>query len=732
MATLRTSNDQLTDLARGAPALIEAVHGRPTGVTLTRFLGAGGMATVFLAELDQAARSDDLSPSSPHRLAIKLMQVSTERELAKLNLDPMDFFVRETVALGRVMERKPPTEFVVGFYGSGRVDVEVAAGRTRRLPWMAIEYVDGGAAGSSLADRVGRTPDGIDPVRAQKLVSGIVEGVLALHGEGIIHRELKPENVRVAGPVDDETPKLADCGIARVAGLGSTVAAMTAAYAGPEQALSLTGQRNPLIGAWTDVHALAAVVWFILAGEPWCVGDYDRLWAAGERRSLRTSARLHSGIVASERIVDAIDAVLRRGASHRLPAEAWTKEAEPYLGHARTRFPAMFSGAERFASVEAFAGALMPLLGEAAERWTERAVKENRAATAFRPTQLLSVSQIAQGKPLATVREIDAKGMAGGGAPAAAAAVPAEPGGVVFQPDGRVLARFGERLVYFVEDEPRKVGVPAELRREVAASRWLVRGPGGGFALVGPRHVLLIRGGRFTAMPLPKPSSGAEVGEIQAVVGDGRVFGVVTAETDDSNGGPELWRSTDGSSWSAPTLLPLGGDAHAIAYGPFGFLVVGSRRGTRGRALFLGLDEQTSVFAAGVNDKGPLSVAVCSAARASWGAGAGIVLRCERGAATNEPCEPGDASGGAAPAPVAAGLDVVGVPWLVLPHAVLRRHVDATEASWKVYYRRGVEKPPLCAIGFTPDGARVLDARGNMVAIEPLDIDAWRGTELNH
>src|SRR5262249_27146889 len=130
---------------------------------------------------------------------------------------------------------------------------------------------------------------------------------------------------------------------------------------------------------------------------------------------------------------------------------------------------------------------------------------------------------------------------------------PLEPGGVVFQPDGKVLARFGDRLIYFISGEPHKVGVPDALRDEVRASGWLVRGPGGGFALIGPGHVVLIRGGRLESMALPVRPDGGEVGEIQTVIGDGSTFGVVTAETDDSNGGPELWRSTDGRGWSAPT-----------------------------------------------------------------------------------------------------------------------------------------------------------------------------------
>jgi serine/threonine protein kinase len=727
MSLLRASASDLRDLTQGAPALVEATRGVPTGATLLRYIGAGGMSAVFLAEIDPAKRSTDLSPLAPRRIAIKFMQADTEKELVKYNMDPLAIFVKEAVALGRVMERKPPTEFVVGFYGSGRADVQIGSGAIRRLPWLAIELVDGGTAGTSLTDRVRRAHEGIDPIRALRLARGIIEGVRVLHAERIVHRDLKPDNVLVAGPLDDETPKLADCGIARIEGMpGMTIAAMTPEYGGPEQAISIPGQANPLVGRWTDIHALSAVLWFIIAGEPWCTSNVDRAWHAGERRSLRTAARLHPAFVMNPALLHQLDDVLARGAACRLPAAAWNptgpgqkESADRLLVVARGRYPSMFAGPERYADVDAFGAELFPLLEQIAAAWTSRAARENHAATAFRPTQMLRADELAANAPPATVREIPASDIDGTHSSFGSPQIePARAGGVVFQPDGKVLARFGDRLIYFVSNEPHKVGVPEELRDVVRLSRWLVRGPGGGFALVGPTNVLLVKGGRMTPMRLPTRAGGGEVGEIQAVLGDGRVFGVVTAETDDSNGGPELWRSTDGTAWTAPTVLPLGGDAHAFADGPFGVLVVGSRKGTRGRALFLGLDEQTNVFTTGVNDKPALRVALCGAARESWAAGEGIVLRLERGAAVAEKTEASDV-------PAAMALDLVGVPWLVTEHAVLRRHVENNEGIWRAYYRRDPSRPPLVGIGFTPQGANVLDARGGSVEIEPHDIASW-------
>src|SRR5262249_52124045 len=150
-----------------------------------------------------------------------------------------------------------------------------------------------------------------------------------------------------------------------------------------------------------------------------------------------------------------------------------------------------------------------------------------------------------------------------------------------------------------------------------------------------------------------------------AVIADGRVFGIVTGETDDSEGGPELWRSVDGSTWSDPAVLPLGGDVNAIAYGPYGFLIAGARGGKRARAIHLRLDGQATLFTQGVNDKPPLLVAVSGALRESWAAGPGVILRFDSGGAATEAADNTEA-------PVAMGLDLVGSPWLVTERAVLR------------------------------------------------------------
>ncbi len=278
------------------------------------------------------------------------------------------------MVLRRLMARRPPTDAVVAFFGQGDVKVELN-GRVIELPWLALELVDGGPDGTSLAQRVARAPGGCDPVRVHRLVRRIADGVSILHAEGVIHRDLKPDNVLVTGPVGDETPKIADCGIARFEGALSTIPAFTREYAAPEQWLSRPGRSNPLVGPWTDVHALAAVVWYLVAGESWCRGPGDKDFLVhGLRRSLREGTRLHPGFAGERAALDALDAVLARGASPLLPESV----------HATVPTLAPRTMPWRYASVDELLEALIPILDDIETKWRARAAREGLASTILR------------------------------------------------------------------------------------------------------------------------------------------------------------------------------------------------------------------------------------------------------------------------------------------------------------------------------------------------------------
>lgn len=712
---LTTKDKELRDLATQKPELVDSRSGQATGIRLNRCIGVGGMASVFEASFNRRQGSLELSPSTPPRIAIKFMLPATRSQHESLNLDPDTVFVKEVVALERVMMRQPPTEFVVSFYGSGHTRVAIGQGKPMELPWLAIEYVEAGADGVSLAQRVQRSVDGIDPVRAHRLVRGILEGVRVLHEFGVIHRDLKPENVLIAGPVDDETPKIGDCGIARVDELMLTVQAGTVEYCGPEQTFGTLRDRNPLIGPWTDVHAAAAVVWFLIAGETWCQGQYDDKWRSGQRRSLRTGTKLHHGFRSERGLIEQIDTVLGRGAAPRLPQEALRDpSASAWLSSTSPFTAAMLRGESRFASIEAFAKALLPLLAETEQAWVRRCAKQNVRPTVFRATHVLQAADLGHVSQRAAIREVLNDTVTGTRTKLYERSTDAaDPSCVAFRPDGKTLVRFGEKLIYFVDYEPFKVTVPEQHVPLLSATRWLVRGPGGGNALVGSRHVLLVRAGSYIPMALPTRQDGGDVGEIQCALGDGRAFGIVTAATDDSDEEPELWLAESEQGWTGPIALPLRGDAHAISFGPLGYVIVGSRKNKRARATVLA-SRDGNAMVLDVKEYPRLRVVLCGAEEEAWAAGDDVLLRLDRTGATAESIQ--------LDSPTAhLNLDLVGTPWLVTQHAVYRRG----ERGWSQYYTRSSQQPKLAAIGFTPSGARVVDEQGNFVEIVPHDITRW-------
>ena len=128
--------------------------------------------------------------------------------------------------------------------------------------FLVMELLDG----ETLSGPISRGP--LEPGRAATLAHQICQALAHAHEQGVIHRDLKPDNVFLARRGRREAVKVLDFGLAKIAGDSSGGPAITRAgvvfgtpeYMAPEQAESGT------IDARTDLYALGVILYQMLTG----------------------------------------------------------------------------------------------------------------------------------------------------------------------------------------------------------------------------------------------------------------------------------------------------------------------------------------------------------------------------------------------------------------------------------------------------------------------------------
>jgi len=307
------------DLLRGLEGTSVRAAAQPDVVyTVERMVGAGSYSIAFFA-----LRS---APDGEAPVVLKFVRPSLMRAAGEMAILTVE---KETVALGRLNERVPPTPFVVRLLASDSIDV-VQGGVELRLPWLALEYVHGGAEGTTLEERVEfsveQTGYAFDPERAELALTCLASGLEAIHEVGVVHRDLSPHNVLCCGFGQDELFKIADFGIARPQGGAGTfvgIAGGTPGYAAPEQ----VRQGGAKVCPESDVFSLAAITFKLLTGEDLfdanSVIDGAVLAMAAERRSITKCKALCPELSQRPGACAAIDRIIARGTAadprHRPP-----------------------------------------------------------------------------------------------------------------------------------------------------------------------------------------------------------------------------------------------------------------------------------------------------------------------------------------------------------------------------------------------------------------------------
>ena len=198
-------------------------------------LADGGMATVYIA-LDQRLE---------RQVALKVMRA----DLAKDD-SFVEKFRREARSAAKLSHPN-----VVAVYDQGEDDGHV---------FLAMELVNG-----LTLRQVMHSEGPLTPRAALDIIDPVLQALGAAHNAGLIHRDVKPENVILR---DDGTVKVADFGLARAIETTTSTAQTglllgTVAYLSPEQV------ERGLADARSDVYAAGLVLFEMLTGSKAFIGD---------------------------------------------------------------------------------------------------------------------------------------------------------------------------------------------------------------------------------------------------------------------------------------------------------------------------------------------------------------------------------------------------------------------------------------------------------------------------
>jgi len=231
-----------------------AVLGETVGTyRIVEAIGAGGVGSVY--------RSEHILLGKPAAVKVLRPEYSSDPEI-------VERFFNEAKVTTSIKHPGIVEVFDFGYTEDGRA-------------YLVMELLEG----MPLADQIlARAP--LREVEAAMLLRSVCNGLVAAHAKGVIHRDLKPDNIFVISDADSSIgvrTKILDFGIAKLASIGPTPTATltgsvmgTPTYMSPEQCRG-TGA----IDERTDLYALGCIYYEMLTGRPpFVVEGFGELLAA--------------------------------------------------------------------------------------------------------------------------------------------------------------------------------------------------------------------------------------------------------------------------------------------------------------------------------------------------------------------------------------------------------------------------------------------------------------------
>jgi serine/threonine-protein kinase len=210
--------------------------------TIVRVIGEGGMGRVYEARHTRIGSK---------RFAIKMLHPEYTRQPEVISR-----FQREAEAAAAIQ-----STYVVGVYDVDRT----ADGR----PYMVGEFLEGKEFADYLA-QVGKMPVG----PAVRIVRQICNALATAHEKGVVHRDMKPENVFLTGDLTRPTAKVIDFGISKTGDTPGTALTKTGMIMGTPSYMAPEQARGERVDHRADIYAVGAILYCALTGQrPFDRGD---------------------------------------------------------------------------------------------------------------------------------------------------------------------------------------------------------------------------------------------------------------------------------------------------------------------------------------------------------------------------------------------------------------------------------------------------------------------------